>query len=593
MTHVKRRGVTLIASLTLATAMVGAPVAAQSGTIVVGEWQTPLTLQPYYSNIFVTSKALSPSLLGLLAIDNEGQWIANLAAEIPSIENGGVVVDEDGGGFTLTLSMKPGLTWSDGQPLTMHDFAFTYDWLVENAIAGAGCLGCGTYVPLLPGTPTVQEDGETPVPLEEQYALANRYIQDITVSDDGLSATVTWQRKFAGWLGWGAFPILPKHYFENVPAEDGPTSMPVGPGIENIPWSGPFVITSASAEGIDYAPNPEYRAGNAPQLEGLRYRFFGSKDGMIQSFLAGEVDLIDNMTQADYAAIASVDPAIGRAEVHPAWQYEHLDINTSRSNVGLDDPNVRKAILQGIDKEDLWNTLFPGTPYAEACTNAPPGTWWRAEVTCAPFDPEAAGALLDTAGWTLNAAGQREKDGTVMRLKMCTTSGNPTRLTTLGKINGYLLALGIPTDIQTADAGSQYFAGWADVTAETECSIYRGNFDIALFTYILGGDPGGLYYDLYHTSGIPSDANPNGSNDTRMSHPDMDAALEAFQGEVDPAILFESAATIQQLYADLVPEIALYYRAEPTGVGAHLDGFLQNPSTSGPLWNVQDWTFVP
>jgi ABC-type transport system substrate-binding protein len=240
--------------------------------------------------------------------------------------------------------------------------------------------------------------------------------------------------------------------------------------------------------------------------------------------------------------------------------------------------------------------LFPGYPFEEACTNAPPGTWWRAEdVTCPGYDPDAAMAALDAAGWPVNAdTGRRTaSDGREMRFQMCTTSGNPTRLTTLGKVNQYLTAVGIPSDIQTADAASVYFADWVDTTPETQCSIYRGTYDIALFTYILGGDPGGLYYALYHSSQIPSDANPNGGNDTRCADPDYDAQLEAFNNEVDTAVLLEAARGIQQSYVDLACEIALYYRAEPSGVGVHLGGFLQNPSTAGPFWNIQDWYYIP
>ncbi|CAN5732336.1 peptide ABC transporter substrate-binding protein [soil metagenome] len=553
------------------------------GRIILGEWQAPITLMPYFSNTFTTSKAVSPVLKGLLSVNNEGEWFPYLAAEMPTTTE-----TDDGEGFTLDIQLKPGLMWSDGEPLTLNDFAFSYDWAVETATAGVGCQGCGDFALLLPET-------DLELPLEEQYAPENQYVQSIDVSDDGLSATVTWQRKYAGWLAWVAGVFLPEHYFTNITPDQAAESMPVTDAVSAIPASGPFVFTSASSQGVDYAPNPNFTAFDGPNLESLGYRYFGTKDGMITAFLTGDVDFIDNMTQADYDAIVTVPADVGRAELHSAWQYEHLDINTSRAEVGLDDPNVRLAIHHAMNKEDLWNVLFPGSPFEEACTNAPPGTWWRAaDITCPQYDTDEAARLLDEAGWTLNDAGQRANaDGTVMRLRMCTTSGNPTRLTNLGKVNEYLLAVGIPTDIMTADAGSVYFAGWADTTPETECSIYRGTYDLALFTYILGADPGALYYALYHSSQIPSDANPNGGNDTRMNHPDMDAALESFTEEVDLDVLLESSRQIQQLYADLTPEVALYYRAEPSGIGRHLGGFLQNPSTAGPMWNVHEWHFIP
>ncbi|MET0771747.1 MAG: hypothetical protein ABWZ82_01575, partial [Candidatus Limnocylindrales bacterium] len=93
MTPAKRRAATLLASLTLATAAIGAPVAAQDpapgGTIVMGEWQAASQLHPLFTNAFGDTEALTPSWRGLYTINNEGEWVADLAgAEPPSIENG-------------------------------------------------------------------------------------------------------------------------------------------------------------------------------------------------------------------------------------------------------------------------------------------------------------------------------------------------------------------------------------------------------------------------------------------------------------------------------------------------------------------------
>jgi peptide/nickel transport system substrate-binding protein len=298
------------------------------------------------------------------------------------------------------------------------------------------------------------------------------------------------------------------------------------------------------------------------------------------------------MTQADFPAVNAVDPSIGRAESDSAWQYEHFDLQNAHSNVGLDDVNVRTAIAMAVDKQDMLNVLFPGAGVSPACSVAPPGTPWRDDnVTCAPFDPNGAMTMLDNAGWTVNPdSGLREKDGNSLRLRLCTTAGNPTRLTELGKLNQYLSAIGIPSDIQTADAGSVVFAGWADTTPDTQCSIYRGTYDIADYAYILGGDIYGNYFYTYSSSQIPSNDNPDGSNDTRLNNADMDAALTALGYEIDPVKQNQYAATVQQTIATQNNEIPLYYRAETTGVSTKVGGWnAYNPSSAGPTWHVEDW----
>jgi ABC-type transport system substrate-binding protein len=172
---------------------------------------------------------------------------------------------------------------------------------------------------------------------------------------------------------------------------------------------------------------------------------------------------------------------------------------------------------------------------------------------------------------------------------MCTSSGNPTRLTTMGKVNQYLNAIEIPSDIQTADATSVYFASWADTTPETQCSIYRGTYDVALFAYIIGGDLYSNYYFAYHTSQIP----PAGNNTTRISVPELDASLDALGNEIDQEAQFAAAAVMQENLAAALPEIPLYYRAETTGVGRHLGGYeTYNPSSAGPTWDVERWYFI-
>jgi peptide/nickel transport system substrate-binding protein len=593
------------------TATTGGPTASApvtgGGTLVMAEWQAASQLNPFFTSAFTNFEALGPVMHGLYTVDNDGNWAPDLGTEVPDTANGDVVPNPNapadctiaplnpdsspnpaatptGDCFTLTLKLKPGLKWSDGAALTLADFKWTYDWAVATGKSGLGCGGCATFAPQL----------DPYLPGDAAWAPENQYVKSIDVSSDGLTATVVFQKNFSGYIAWAGGGFLPPQFWKNIALDQGNKAAAIdSPTLKDIPWSGPFIITAASADGIDYAPNPNWAGGVKPTLDGLRFRFYGSKDGEITAFLNGEVDLAFDMTQADYPAIQGVDAAVGKAELDTVWQYEHLDLNASRP--GMSDLAVRTAIAQSIDKADLTSVLFPGAGVEPACSPAPPGTWWRSETVCPAYDPVAAAATLDGAGWKVDdATGLRTKDGVALRFKICTSSGNPTRLTTVGKISSYLRAIGIPTDIQTADASSVYFAGWADTTPQTECSIYRGTYDIALFAYVLSADLYGNYYYAYHSSQIPSDKNPNGSNDTRTNNKDLDAALAALGVELDHNTLKALAATMQTAYAATLAEIPLYYRAETTGVGVHVGGWVKyNPSSVGPTWNTETWTYVP
>jgi peptide/nickel transport system substrate-binding protein len=578
------------------------------GHLVFAEWQPADQLNPYFSTAFTNLESYSPALRSLLTINEEGQWTADLATEVPSVESGALVPNADapadctttdaptGTCFTLKVTLKPGYSWSDGKPVTLNDFAKSYEKAAEWGAAGVGCSGCASFVPLLDST--IEDTAAL-------YDVKNRYISDLTVAADGMSMDVTWQKNYAGWLGWASTAFLQSDWVSGIDAEAAQSAMPVGPGIELVPWNGPFKIVAASVDGIDYQRNDGW-GGTKPQLATLHEAFFASKDGMITSFLTGEVDLAFDMTQADFDAVNAVSPDVGKAELDSAWQYEHFDLMSAGgsrlggkvANHGLDDVEVRTAIAMAVDKQDLVDVLFPGAGVSPACSIAPPGTPWRDEsVTCAPFDVAGANAKLDAAGWPVNAdTGLREKDvdgdGTAeqMRFQLCTTAGNPTRLTELSKLNQYLAAVSIPSDVSTADAASVVFAGWASTTDDTNCSIYRGTYDIADYAYILGGDIYGNYYFTYHSTQIPSADNPNGSNDTRLANDDMDAALTALGYEIDPAKQNALAKTVQTTVATQNNEIPIYYRAETTGVGVRVGGWGKyNPSSAGPTWHVEDW----
>src|ERR1035437_8540837 len=135
------------------------PTGAKTGnTLVMGEWQAPDNLNPFYTTAFATVEAISPAMRGLVTITSDGKYIPDLAASIPTVAPGGVVIS--GSTYTVAVTLKPGLMWSDGTPLTMNDWKAT--WQFANDPAQVGCQLCAVGYP---------------------------DISSIDVSSDGLSAT--------------------------------------------------------------------------------------------------------------------------------------------------------------------------------------------------------------------------------------------------------------------------------------------------------------------------------------------------------------------------------------------------------------------
>ena len=547
-----------------------APVAGkQGGTIVMGEWQPAAQLNPFYTTSFGDFEAIQPIMRGFLTISSDGKYIPDLAASVPTLTNGGVTIN--GTTMDIKVTLKPGLKWSDGQPLTGADFAYTVKWAQDKA--QVGCTAC---------------------------AVGFSDISSVDVSADGLTITIHFKDLYSSWLSFltGPATILPQHYMSTIAIADASTkSMPVSSVAASVPWSGPFMITAASSTEIDYKPNPYWAGGvggaHAPYLDTLKFQYFTDKAGEIAAFKNGEIDLALDLSQADASNVKSTDAAIGTAEVTPAWQYEHFDMNEASKNAPfLSDVNVRKAIYESIDKQAIIDAVFPGSGVTPACSNVPPGVWYRADVTCPSLNVADANTLLDAAKLPKGTDGNRTYNGKTIDLLLCTTSGNSVRLTELQKLQGDLQAVGIKSHIVTADATTVVFAGWNDTSATPtkDCEMYRGNYDIVDYAYIIGGSPYSDNFYVYDSSQFPENGDHSGANDSRFSSPAMDAALAILKSAVDPKDQLTAMVAVQQAYVAGLPEINLYYRAETTGVGIHMGNWAgYNPSSIGPTWNVEDW----
>ncbi len=118
---------TLIALLSLFTLHSVAAQSARADTLRLFYWQAPTIVNPHLSP---GTKDLSASRIvyePLASFDANGELIPFLAAEIPSLENGGVAVD----GKSVTWTLKEGVKWADGTPFTADDVLFTYRYIIN------------------------------------------------------------------------------------------------------------------------------------------------------------------------------------------------------------------------------------------------------------------------------------------------------------------------------------------------------------------------------------------------------------------------------------------------------------------------------
>jgi ABC-type transport system substrate-binding protein len=189
--------------------MFGSDYAPETGTpggsVVIADWQIPDQLSYYHQNAFVNVQVIAAAFDQLWDVSSDFKYIPELAVSIPTITNGGLRLDEEVTpecatgtegvpGFEIDLNIRPGLKWSDGEPLDLNDLKFTWQWIMDPEQTG---LAAGT--------------------------VGWDLIDSFDVAEDGLSATVHFCSGYAGIYGLFGSPIMPEHYLSQIPVTDSPS----------------------------------------------------------------------------------------------------------------------------------------------------------------------------------------------------------------------------------------------------------------------------------------------------------------------------------------------------------------------------------
>ena len=557
------------------TASPKAPTLRGTGdTLEILFWQAPTILNPHLSTSAKDWDASRITYEPLASFDAEGNLIPYLAAEIPSLGNGGVSAD----GRSVTWKLREDVRWSDGEPFTAEDVAFTYDFVV-NPDTGA--------------TTTADFDG-----IEDVIA-----VDDHTVRIEFSEVNPAWNLPFVGERGM----ILPRHIFENYnnsSALDAPANlMPVGTGPYRVESFKPQEVLFLGNELIEtnkivFEPNPYFREEDKPYFSRLELRGGGIVSEAARSVLqVGDVDFATNL-QLEEETLNKLEAANkGRILLLFGGRVERILLNRTdpnqrtadgeRSSIQfphpiLSDLKVRQALSYAIDREAIAELYGKaGQPSSNILVSP---SRYNSPNTSYEFNLEKAAALLDEAGWKDgDGDGVREKGGVPLHLTF-QTSINSIRQDTQRLIQLWLSSIGVEVELEIVDS-SVFFSSDPD-NPKTRFHFYS---DLEEFrTGNRNPDPI-AYMKSWTCDEIAQESNNwSGANIERWCDPAYDALYEQLTKELDPEIRKQLFIQMNDMLIEDIVVIPLADRATLHGVGNDMEGVVLTPWDSA-TWNIKDW----
>jgi peptide/nickel transport system substrate-binding protein len=502
--------------------------------LVIGVAQSPSSLHPYIDAEIIKGYILGFAQRPVTSFDRDWKLACLLCTDVPTLDNGLVQRETDGeggNGLAVTLRLRPDLAWGDGVPVTARDVVFTWKRATDRNSAFSD-------------------------------PRAWRNVRQVDVVDDR-TAVLHLSKAVYDYNQWGA--LLPEHV-ESAPAStnDRPrsahTDTPTNPGL----YDGPYVVTEyRPGERIVLEPNPHWRAP-IPAIRRIVIRSIENTAALQANLLSGDIDMAAEnvgLTVDQVLALRRQWPERFTYSFRPSLGYEHINLNLA--NPILDDVRVRRALLLAIDRNAINTKLFEGLQPVAATWVNPLEPTYAADVPTYGYDPQRARALLAEAGWHPGADGICRNDaGDRLSVAFATTAGNRQRELVQQVLQGAWRAVGIEVTIKNEPARTLF----------GETLKKRQYTGLAMYTYI--GEVGGSLRTSLASTMIPTEANGyTAGNTTGFSDPTMDADIAALETELDPERQKRISADMQRIYAEQLPALPLFFRAEAAVLPTWLHGY--------------------
>jgi peptide/nickel transport system substrate-binding protein len=499
------------------------------GTYVEGVAGRPSTINPIFSQYNDVDRDLAALVFtGLTRADENGNLIPDLASRWSASPDG----------LIYTFTLRTDVRWHDGEPFTADDVLYTI-----HAMQDPGYKG--------------------PPDLATFWRTAA-----ITATD---AATIRFQltQPYAPFLDYTTIGILPAHLLQDVSSSDlfqhSFNRRPIG--------TGPFQVSEFTSKHVLLDASPQYY-GPRPYLARLQFKFYPDYESIFAAYAREEVEGIARILPA-YLAKAR---GLSQLRLYNARLAGYTLVVLNLSKTPFQEKQVRQALLYAIDRQRLINEHLQGQGLL-ASSPLEPGTWaFDSTIPPYPFDAERAKTLLDSAGWKdTNADGVRDKDRTTLAFTL-TTNDDPVRVAIANEIAKAWQAIGVKATVQPVPA-----------SLLVQNILRPRQFDAVLYEWrTLSNDPD--QYENWHQTQIPGGTG-YGQNYSGLNDRDISEVLEAARKTNDPGKRAGLYRRFQELFAERVPALLLFYPVYAYGVDARVRGVQLAPmlTPSDRFRNIAQW----
>lgn len=539
------------------------------GTVNVLYWQAPSNLNPFLSGGTKEIHAASVVVEPLALYSETGALALRLAAELPTVDNGGISEDLT----SITWKLRDDILWSDGTPFTSADVLLTGEYCMD---PDTGCASLNFF------------EGVTNIEALDDYTVKVTFGEPTPypyTAFVGNQAPILQAAQFGDCVGVAAQECTEANF------------APIGTGSFKVAEFRPN-------DTVVYVPNENYRDPNKPYFSEFVLKGGGDAASAARAVLeTGEADYAWNLqvepeilTQMELAGLGKVsavfqtsverlminqtnpDPALG--DLRSEWTPDNPNPHPS-----LTDPAVRKALSMAIDRSTLVAVGY-GQAGRPTCNVWPGPAIYvsTANDDCLQQDIDGANALLDEAGWVLGADGVRAKDG--VRLSyLYQTSTNSVRQATQALVKQWWEMIGVEAELRNISA--DVFFGGDPASPDTYGKFYA---DIEMYTNSASGIDPQAYMANWTCDSISSSANNwLGNNVQRYCDPAYDALVVEMAATADINERAELTKQMNDLVVQSGTIIPLIYRGSVSAWRNDLLGVRHNGWDS-ELWNVADWS---